>query len=167
MGWPFSETEFLDKISELLKTLDLSDYRLRVLLHKFGQLSFEVSMLEDLPSTFLQAKLVQRAEACDSPFTYFKTSYCPHIPNSDKEQVFISSDGYPQETSIGNIILEINGTYYTLIVEVGILDGMHRKYFIQQGEVTTRYLAKTDLENANHIFLCVIAFVSFNKIDII
>lgn len=132
----------LDKISELLKTLDL-------------------------PSTFLQAKLVQREEACDLPFTYFKTSYCPHIPNSDKEQVFISSDGYPQETSIGNIILEINGTYYTLIVEVGILDGMHRKYFIQQGEVTARYLAKTDLENANHIFLCVIAFVGFNKIDII
>lgn len=142
MGWPFSETEFLDKISELLKTLDL-------------------------PSTFLQAKLVQREEACDSPFTYFKISYRPHIPNSDKEQVFISSDGYPQETSIGNIILEINGTYYTLIVEVGILDGMHRKYFIQQGEVTARYLAKTDLENANHIFLCVIAFVGFNKIDII
>ena len=117
MGWPFSETEFLDKISKLLKTLDLSDYRLRVLLHKSG----EVSMLEDLPSTFLQAKLVQREEACDFPFTYFKTSYRPHIPNSD---------GYPQETSIGNIILEINGTYYTLIVEVGILDGMHRKYFI-------------------------------------
>ena len=44
---------------------------------------------------------------------------------------------------------------------------MHRKYFIQQGEVTARYLAKTDLENANHIFLCVIAFVGFNKIDII
>lgn len=154
MGWPFSETEFLDKISELLKTLDLSGYRLRVLLHKSGQLSFEVSMLEDLPSTFLQAKLVQREEACDSPFTYFKISYRPHIANSDKEQVFISSDGYPQETSIGNIILEINGTYYTLIVEVGILDGMHRKYFIQQGEVTARYLAKTDLENANHIFLC-------------
>ena len=114
----------------MLKTLDLSGYRLRVLLHKSGQLSFEVSMLEDLPSTFLQAKLVQREEACDLPFTYFKTSYCPHIPNSDKEQVFISSDGYPKETSIGNIILEINGTYYTLIVEVGILDGMHRKYFI-------------------------------------
>ncbi|WP_431769869.1 aminodeoxychorismate synthase component I [Streptococcus gallolyticus] len=153
-GWPFSETEFLDKISELLKTLDLSDYRLRVLLHKSGQLSFEVSMLEDLPSTFLQAKLVQREEACDSPFTYFKTSYRPHIPNSDKEQVFISSDGYLQETSIGNIILEIDGTYYTPPVEVGILDGIYRKYLIQQGEVTERYLTKTDLENADHIYVC-------------
>ena len=68
MGWAFSETEFLDKISELLKTLDLSDYRLRVLLHKSG----EVSMLEDLPSTFLQAKLVQREEACDSPLPILK-----------------------------------------------------------------------------------------------
>ena len=72
MGWPFSETEFLDKISELLKTLYLSGYRLRVLLHKSGQLSFEVSMLEDLPSTFLQAKLVQREEACDSPLPILK-----------------------------------------------------------------------------------------------
>ncbi|HHU65958.1 aminodeoxychorismate synthase component I [Streptococcus sp.] len=153
-GWPFSETEFLDKISELLKTLDLSDYRLRVLLHKSGQLSFEVSILEDLPSTFLQAKLVQREEACDSSFTYFKTSYRPHIPNSDKEQVFISSDGYLQETSIGNIILEIDGTYYTPPVEVGILDGIYRKYLIQQGEVTERYLTKTDLENADHIYVC-------------
>ncbi|MCY7171988.1 aminodeoxychorismate synthase component I [Streptococcus gallolyticus subsp. gallolyticus] len=153
-GWPFSETEFLDKISELLKTLDLSDYRLRVLLHKSGQLSFEVSMLEDLPSTFLQAKLVQREETCDSPFTYFKTSYRLHIPNSDKEQVFISSDGYLQETSIGNIILEIDGAYYTPPVEVGILDGIYRKYLIQQGEVTERYLTKTDLENADHIYVC-------------
>lgn len=138
----------------MLKTLDLSDYRLRVLLHKSGQLSFEVSILEDLPSTFLQAKLVQREEACDSSFTYFKTSYRPHIPNSDKEQVFISSDGYLQETSIGNIILEIDGTYYTPPVEVGILDGIYRKYLIQQGEVTERYLTKTDLENADHIYVC-------------
>ena len=46
-GWPFSETEFLDKISELLKTLDL-------------------------PSTFLQAKLVQREEVCDSPLPILK-----------------------------------------------------------------------------------------------
>lgn len=153
-GWPFSETDFLTQLSDVLQSLDRLDYRLRIKLHKSGQFSFEVSLLKALPKFFLQAELIQRDKYFESPFVYFKTTYRPHIPKSDSEQLFVSQQGYLQETSIGNVILEINGTYYTPPIEVGIIDGIYRQYLLQKGFVTEHYLTKSDLSKADHIYVC-------------
>ncbi|WP_204983804.1 aminodeoxychorismate synthase component I [Streptococcus equinus] len=153
-AYPFSKEVFLAKLSKLLEELDDADYRLRILVKRSGVMEFEFAELRDLPQNYLKANLVYRSEPIDSPFTYFKTTYRLHLQSSSGEAIFISDKGYLQETTIGNLILEIDGKWYTPPVEVGILDGLYRQKLIKEGRVFEAYLTKDDLKKASHIYAC-------------
>ncbi|WP_205401600.1 aminodeoxychorismate synthase component I [Streptococcus lutetiensis] len=153
-AYPFSKEVFLAKLSKLLEELDDADYRLRILLKRSGVMEFEFAELRDLPQNYLKANLVYRSESTDSPFTYFKTTYRLHLQSSSGEAIFISDKGYLQETTIGNLILEIDGKWYTPPVEVGILNGLYRQKLIKEGRVFEAYLTKDDLKKASHIYAC-------------
>ena len=154
-NYPFNQTTCMDSLNNLLLTLDSKkDYRLKITLLKNGDIAFEASEYQPLSPSFLRAVIVERKEALRGPFPYFKTSYRPHIPQVSYEQLFISSEGYLQETSIGNLVLEIDGKLYSPPVTVGILDGIYRNYLIKSGQVSERLLTKEDLDKANHIYAC-------------
>lgn len=153
-AYPFSKEFFLAKLSKLLEELDDADYRLRILVKRSGVMEFEFAELRDLPENYLKANLIYRSEPIDSPFTYFKTTYRLHLQSSSGEAIFISDKGYLQETTIGNLILEIDGKWYTPPVEVGILNGLYRQKLIKEGRVFEAYLTKDDLKKASHIYAC-------------
>lgn len=98
--------------------------------------------------------MVHLSESIDSLFTYFKTTYRLHLQSLSGESIFISNKGYLQETTISNLILEIDGKWYTPSVDVGILDGICRQKLIKEGRVFEAYLTKDDLKKANHIYAC-------------
>lgn len=153
-AYPFSQEEFLAKLSKQLWELDDADYRLRILVKQTGAIQFQLVELRELPENYLKAELVHRSESIDSPFTYFKTTYRPHLQSLSGESIFISNKGYLQETTIGNLILEIDGKWYTPSVDVGILDGICRQKLIKEGRVFEAYLTKDDLKKASHIYAC-------------
>ena len=127
---------------------------MRLSLNRKGIFKFETVKLQALPQSYLQARIVKRNESIETPFTYFKTSYRPHLPSSENESIFISKNGYLQETSIGNLILEIDGKWYTPPVDVGILNGICRQRLIKEGRVVERYLTEADLARASHLYAC-------------
>ncbi|MBJ7540858.1 aminodeoxychorismate synthase component I [Streptococcus sp. SL1232] len=153
-AYPFSEKIFYANLSSQLKNLDDCDYRMRLSLNRKGIFKFETVKLQALPQSYLQARLVKRNESIETPFTYFKTSYRPHLPSSENESIYISENGYLQETSIGNLILEIDGKWYTPPVDVGILNGICRQRLIKEGRVVERYLTEADLARASHLYAC-------------
>ncbi|WP_286783013.1 aminodeoxychorismate synthase component I [Streptococcus sp. UBA4344] len=153
-AYPFSEKIFYANLSSQLKNLDDCDYRMRLSLNRKGIFKFETVKLQALSQSYLQARLVKRNESIETPFTYFKTSYRPHLPSSENESIYISENGYLQETSIGNLILEIDGKWYTPPVDVGILNGICRQRLIKEGRVVERYLTEADLARASHLYAC-------------
>ena len=154
-AYPFDKKLCLSAIKDKIVSLDQTiDYRLKVLLAKDGRLRIEVAKLEELSIDFLKAIIVERQEADTTPFVTFKTSYRPHIPKAKTEQIFIASDGYLQETAIGNLVLDINGKLLTPPVSVGLLDGIYRRYLLQTNQMVEAYLTKEDLKRADHIYAC-------------
>ena len=101
-----------------------------------------------------EAVLVQRESSADTPFYYFKTTYRKHISSASCEQIFISPDGFLQETSIGNIVLKYGDSYYTPPVEVGIVDGIYRRFLLDKGQVIEKQLTLSDLKKADAIYTC-------------
>ena len=154
-AYPFDKKLCLSAIKDKIVSLDQTiDYRLKVLLAKDGRLRIEVAKLEELSIDFLKAIIVERQEADTTPFVTFKTSYRPHIPKAKTEQIFIASDGYLQETAIGNLVLDINGKLLTPPVSVGLLDGIYRRYLLQTNQMVEAHLTKEDLKRADHIYAC-------------
>ena len=154
-SYPFNKEEVQNQVEDLCQSLDFdTDYRLKMSLAKNGELTFEHNQLTGLADVFCQARLVEQTHPLDSPYTYFKTSYRPHISLEPHEQIYYNQKKELLETSIGNLVLKIEDQLYTPPVHLGLLNGIYRQILIANNQVTERVLTLDNLKQAQAIYGC-------------
>ena len=154
-AYPFNEPKLLNELQEQVTYLDPSlDYRCRIALQKNGTIQLAITELTDLPSSYLQAQLTEQQLDLATPFTYFKTSQRNHLAAKHHEQIFYLPDGSLLETTIGNLILEIDGQLFTPPAHLPILDGIYRRHLLETGQVEEKLLTLKDLELADQVYAC-------------
>ena len=152
---PYNEPKLLNELQEQLAHVDPSlDYRCRIALQKNGSFQLTITELTDLPASYLQAQLTEQKLDLATPFTYFKTSQRNHLATNHHEQIFYLPDGSLLETTIGNLILEIEGKLYTPPAHLPLLDGIYRCYLLETQQVEEKLLTLNDLKNADRIYAC-------------
>ena len=153
--YPFNAEKAHNQATALCQSLDLdTDYRLKMSLAKDGELKFEHSQLTNLSDDFCQARLVEQRHPLDSPYTFFKTSYRPHLSIEPNEQIYYNNEGQLLETSIGNIVLKIEDQLYTPPVHLGLLNGIYRQSLIAENKLKEKVLTVKDLKQAQAIYGC-------------
>ena len=154
-AYPFNEPKLLNDLQEELTHLNPSlDYRCRIALQKNGSFQLTITELTDLPASYLQAQLTEQKLDLATPFTYFKTSQRDHLGQSDHEQIFHLPDGSLLETTIGNLVLEIEGQLYTPLAHLPLLDGIYRRHLLETQQVEEKLLTLNDLIDADRIYAC-------------
>ena len=154
-AYPFNEPKLLNELQEELAHVDPSlDYRCRIALQKNGTFHLVITELTDLPASYLQAQLTEQKLDLATPFTYFKTSQRDHLSQSDHEQIFHLPDGSLLETTIGNLVLEIEGQLYTPPAHLPLLDGIYRRHLLETQQVEEKLLTLKDLELADRVYAC-------------
>ena len=154
-AYPFNEPKLLNKLQEQLAHVDPSlDYRCRIALQRNGTIQLTITELTDLPASYLQAQLTEQKLDLATPFTYFKTSQRDHLSQSDHEQIFHLPDGSLLETTIGNLVLEIEGQLYTPLAHLPLLDGIYRRHLLETQQVEEKLLTLKDLTDADRIYAC-------------
>ena len=154
-SYPFNKEEVQNQVEDLCQSLDFdTDYRLKMSLAKNGELTFEHNQLTGLADVFCQARLVEQTHPLDSPYTYFKTSYRPHISLEPHEQIYYNQKKELLETSIGNLVLKIEDQLYTPPVHLGLLNGIYRQSLIANNQITERVLTLDNLKQAQAIYGC-------------
>ena len=154
-AYPFNEPKLLNDLQEQLAHVDPSlDYRCRIALQKNGTFHLVITELTDLPASYLQAQLTEQKLDLATPFTYFKTSQRNHLAANHHEQIFYLPDGSLLETTIGNLILEIEGKLYTPPAHLPLLDGIYRRHLLETQQVEEKLLTLKDLELANRVYAC-------------
>ena len=154
-AYPYDEPKLLKELQEELARLDSNlDYRCRIALQKNGSFQLAITELKDLPASYLQAQLRKQTAPLDRPFTHFKTSQRDHLSQSDHEQIYYLEDGTLLETTIGNLILEIDGQRYTPPAHLPLLDGIYRRHLLETGQVEEKLLTLKDLEVADQVYAC-------------
>ena len=153
--YPFNAEKAHYQVEAMCQSLDLNtDYRLKISLAKDGELKFEHSQLTNLSDDFCQARLVEQRHPLDSPYTFFKTSYRPHLSIEPHEQIYYNHEGQLLETSIGNIVLKIEDQLYTPPVHLGLLNGIYRQSLIAVNKLKEKVLTVKDLKQAQAIYGC-------------
>ena len=153
--YPFNKEKVKKQVEDLCQSLDFdTDYRLKMSLAKDGELTFEHNQLTGLADDFCQARLVEQTYPLDSPYTYFKTSYRPHISLGPHEQIYYNQKKELLETSIGNLVLKIEDQLYTPPIRLGLLNGIYRQNLIANNQVTERVLTLDNLKQAQAIYGC-------------
>ena len=154
-AYPYDDPKLLKELQEELAHLDSNlDYRCRIALQKNGFFQLAITELKDLPTSYLQAQLTEQKLDLATPFTYFKTSQRDHLSQLDHEQIYYLEDGTLLETTIGNLILEIDGQRYTPPAHLPILDGIYRRHLLKTGQVEEKLLTLKDLEVADQVYAC-------------
>ncbi len=154
-AYPYDEQKLLKELQEELAHLESNlDYRCRIALQKNGTFHLEITELTDLPASYLQAQLTEQKLDLATPFTYFKTSQRDHLSQSNHEQIFHLPDGTLLETTIGNLVLEIEGQLYTPPAHLPLLDGIYRRHLLETQQVEEKLLTLNDLTDADRIYAC-------------
>ena len=153
--YPFNAEKAHYQVEALCQSLNLDkDYRLKMSLAKDGELKFEHTQLTNLSNDFCQARLVEQRHPLDSPYTFFKTSYRPHISLGPHEQIYYNQKKELLETSIGNLVLKIEDQLYTPPVHLGLLNGIYRQRLIADNKLKEKVLTLKDMEQAQAIYGC-------------
>lgn len=153
--YPFNKEKVKKQVEDLCQSLDFdTDYRLKMSLAKDGELTFEHNQLTGLADDFCQARLVEQTYPLNSPYTYFKTSYRPHISLGPHEQIYYNQKKELLETSIGNLVLKIEDQLYTPPIHLGLLNGIYRQNLIANNQVSERVLTLDNLKQAQAIYGC-------------
>lgn len=127
---------------------------MRISLSKSGKIEFTRQVLTPLSSNFCQAKLCLQEADLQHPFTYFKTTYRQHLTMGNQEIIYHTVDGKLLETSIGNLVLKMDGKLYTPPSQLALLPGIYRQHLLENGQVEEKALTIEDLAQAEAIYGC-------------
>ena len=154
-AFPFDSEYFRQKIEEECQACaSYQDYRLRISLSKSGEIELSRQILTPLSPSFCKAKLCLQETDLNQAFTYFKTTNRPHLSLGEQEIIYHNATGELLETSIGNLVLKINGKLYTPPTSLGILPGIYRQHLLERGLVDEKVLTLKDLAQAEAIYGC-------------
>ncbi len=154
-AYPFNLENLRQKIEEECQACDShQDYRLRISLSKSGEIEISRQILIPLSPKFCQAKLCLQEADLNQAFTYFKTTYRPHLSLGKQEIIYHNATGELLETSIGNLVLKIAGKLYTPPINLDILPGIYRQHLLESGQVEEKVLTLKDLSQAEAVYGC-------------
>ena len=154
-AYPFDPKKLRQKIEEECRACaSHQDYRLRISLSKSGEIELSRQILTHLSPSFCKAKLCLQEADLNQSFTYFKTTHRPHLSLGEQEKIYHNKSGELLETSIGNLVLKINGKLYTPPISLGILPGIYRQHLLERGQVEEKVLTVPDLDQAETIYGC-------------
>lgn len=131
--------------------------KVRILLHKSGEIEINVSELTSLIGA--RVGLAKSRKNTQSPYVFNKTTNRIFYENAVHEaknvnDVFIvNNEGHITETCFGNIVLKLGDKFITPSIECGLLAGIYRKYLLEQGVIVEGYIALSDLERAEEIYI--------------
>ena len=154
-AYPFNPENLLQRIDAECQACHVEkDYRLRISISKSGDIDLCCQELTPLSPAFCQAQLCLQERSLKTPFTYFKTTYRPHLTVAKQEKIYHNENGELLETSIGNLVLQIAGKLYTPPINLGILPGIYRQHLLEKGKVEEKVLTLEELAQAEAIYGC-------------
>ncbi len=133
-------------------------FRVRLLVDRDGATRLEAMLLEPRPRVW-RVKLAPEPVDPSDVFLYHKTTYrrvyeaaraaCP-----DCEDVILwNPRGEVTESTIANLVVELNGQLYTPPVSSGLLGGVYRGRLLERGRLKERVILVDELRHADAVYL--------------
>lgn len=158
-GWPFQETRIADILAATASKVEAiahGNARVRLLLSPDGD--FQIGWTEQEAPTGEPARLLLSSRRTDPSdvFLYHKTTmrqaYNTDLCEAHKrgyfDLLYLNNRNELTEGAITNIIVEIDGKWYTPPLDCGLLPGTWRQSLLNTGMATERVLALDDLRRA-------------------
>ncbi|EEU7815398.1 aminodeoxychorismate synthase component I [Listeria monocytogenes] len=155
-GVPFDREEIEKLWIETAQKNTTGTYKVRFLLHPDGATDLELTEI-DAKNKRITAQLADNPVPSNDLFLYHKTTHrkvYEDLKNPQTAETLLWNEhGELTEFITGNVILAINGCFFTPPVASGLLPGTMRAELLAQNKVSEKVLSKKDLFEADFVWL--------------
>lgn len=152
----------LEHIDKHLKNLALENskglFKVRVLVHIDGNFELESQPVKPM-SNSIKVVIASKSIDKENNYLYHKTTNRSLYETFDQEKpddamttLLWNKDGFITEFTIGNIVLEKAGTYYTPPITDGLLPGTFREKLLEEGILIEKSIHLKDVKNFEQIW---------------
>jgi len=147
-----------EKLNVLASELSPHPHKIRLVVPQENEPMLEAHMLSPLPQPY-RIRIAKTPINSGDPFLYHKTTH-----RRVYEQVLAESPGCDDvllwnereevtESSIANVVVEIDDRLLTPPVHCGLLPGMYRSLLLEEGKITEEIINVQDLARCSRIWL--------------
>ena len=145
---------FFDKLSTTFN----SPQRIRILLDSRGNITSE-HMAFHAPDALLRVHLAGKPINSNDVFLFHKTTHRAVYESAKKDfpdhddVLLYNEHGELTEFTIGNLVVELEGKFYTPPVTCGLLAGIFRESLLEAGRISERVIHLNELKDCTRLFL--------------
>jgi para-aminobenzoate synthetase / 4-amino-4-deoxychorismate lyase len=149
-----------DLLQESAESFDDNDQKIRLLVNEVGTVSIEaVAVPESEADIFLRVCLSKEPIDTKDVFLYHKTTNravydrARELNPGFDDVILWNERGEVTESSIANLVVELDGVLFTPPVSCGLLPGTYRSWLLSQGLVTEREIKVDELNKCSQFYL--------------
>lgn len=158
-GRPFDASTVREALRERVAALPAVPHRVRLTLSRSGAANVTATPLDPAHRGFADPVLDTEAVDPDDPFLRHKTTHravyaaalARHPGASDV--LLRNTRGEVTESTLANLVYELDGTFWTPPVESGLLPGTYRDWLVESGRVRERPLRLDELDRVTTFHL--------------
>lgn len=157
---PCHQDQLVTTLQQCADNLDATPHKVRLLLTTSGELQLEATAFDtqdnDVP---IGLRLASDPIDPDDPFLYHKTTARRLYERARKNRpdcddvILWTPAGEVTETTIANLILDLDGSLVTPPVSCGLLPGTFRAHLLATGQLQERVVSIADLKRSKRLFL--------------
>ncbi len=151
-GFLFPEASLQQALDQLAGQYPTGQYKGRLLLERTGMFKLSCTALTPLTAP-IKATWTPSPINTRNALFYHKTSERQIYPPATLEQEVLLFNDKDEITEFvnGNVVLLINGQWYTPPIASGLLGGTLRSHLLEQKKISEKVLYKDDVQNADEI----------------
>jgi para-aminobenzoate synthetase / 4-amino-4-deoxychorismate lyase len=153
-SFAFDEEKFFSSTAQAVSCFS-GNTRVRVLSGRNGEIDIES---RPMPQTGpMKVCLADKAVDSSNVFLYHKTTnrsvYSDAVKDGYDDVLLFNERGELTESTIANVVLEIDGRKLTPHRDSGLLDGVYRRHLLEKCEISEAVLKVDDLGRAGKVWL--------------
>lgn len=154
---PFQLTQIQRVLDNHKQQAGNGTYRVRLLVNQQGDITATMKEWKNIVQP-VTCKLAQSPIDATNIFHYHKTTnrsiYDKHMQTNDTvfSVLLWNKNEEITEFTFGNVVVEINGSFYTPPLFCGVLPGTYRAYLLQQAQIKEKVMTKDVLKQADKIW---------------
>jgi para-aminobenzoate synthetase/4-amino-4-deoxychorismate lyase len=157
-GWPLDESAVRSGLVQQAQAFSAQAMRVRLCVARGGGLKIEAVPLPAL-SPVVRVRLAAQPVDSAELFLYHKTTHRVVYQKAmesaaDAGDVLLWNErGEITESTIANVVVEVDGRRYTPPLRCGLLAGCYREHLLQSGQVSEKVLRIDDVKRAAALYL--------------
>jgi branched-subunit amino acid aminotransferase/4-amino-4-deoxychorismate lyase len=157
-GFKANEIKIKQYLEDLSRTFSGNPQRVRLDVNRRGEITHQAAPFRGASSTAVRLAFSRTPVNSQDRMIYHKTTLrqtydnALHSTSGADDALLWNERGEITETTIANIVLDIDDTLVTPPVFSGLLPGVMRRHLIESGTIAERALTKEDVVRAKRIF---------------